>query len=145
VIEIATEEGKEGTSLESPRPAANPESAQRARSLPFPSPAALAPVAERVRTVADFAVRTGVKAAELTDRPASLIHAQPPTFVEARVRHHERARSHRWAVARTLHFVYGYLHMVLIKPALNFLEWVTETPSRLAAAVAIIVIIYFWS
>lgn len=116
-----------------------------ASSVPLPAATALAPVTERARAVAAVAVRAGAKAAELADRPGSLVHAQPPTFVQARVRHHERARKHQAPALRYPLLVYGYMHLVLVKSALNFLEWVTETPLRAAAAAVLILLVYFWS
>ena len=41
--------------------------------------------------------------------------------------------------------MWGYLHVLLVKPVLNFLEWVTETPLRFCAAVILFTVIWFWS
>jgi hypothetical protein len=116
-----------------------------ASSLPLPSGTALVPVTERARAAAAVAVRAGAKAAELADRPGSLVHAQPPTFAQAHARHHERARRHETAAVRHLLLVYGYTHMVFVKSVLNALEWVTETPLRALGAAVLILIIWLWS
>jgi hypothetical protein len=80
------------------------------------------------------------------DRPGSLAHAHPPTFARAREFHHERATRHNlWAPLRVTRLVYGYLHLIVIKPALNFAEWVTETPLRLFGAIVLAVIVWHWS
>jgi hypothetical protein len=136
---------REGSSLEIAPAEINPENAQRAKSLALPSPTALAPVAERVRSAAAVAASIGAKAAELADRPGSLVHAQPPTFVQARVRHHAAARQHGAPLLRALRLTYGYLHMVLVKSVLNAIEWVTETPLRVLVTAVLVLIIWLWS
>jgi hypothetical protein len=74
------------------------------------------------------------------------VHAQPPTFARARVLHHERATRHNlWTSLRVTRLAYGYAHLILIKPALNFAEWVTETPLRLAGALVLSLIVWHWS
>jgi len=115
-----------------------------ASSLPLPSATALPPVTERARAAAAMAVRAGAKAAELADRPGSLVHAQPPTFAQALARHHERAAAHQAPLLRGLRLVWGYAHVLLVKPPLNLLEWVTETPLRALGAVALVLIVYFF-
>ena len=40
---------------------------------------------------------------------------------------------------------WGYGHLLIIKPALNFTEWVTETPLRFLGAVILAVVIWHWS
>lgn len=116
-----------------------------ASSLPLPSPRPPVPVTERARWAAAFAVRAGAKAAELADRPGSLVHAQPPTFAQAQARHHQRALRHEAPIIRYPLFAYGYLHLIFVKCALNALEWVTETPTRLIGAAVLILIIWLWS
>lgn len=74
-------------------------------------------------------------------RQGTLADSQPPTFRQARARHHECAGHYTNWLARGQRLVYGYLHMALIKPALNYAEWATESELRavihvlLAAAV----------
>lgn len=116
-----------------------------ASMLPLPSATALAPITERARSAGATAVVYGAKAAELLDRPGSLIHAQPPSFARARELHHERARRYETRAVRHLFIVYGYLHLIFVKPVLNALEWVTETPLRALGALVLILIIWLWS
>jgi hypothetical protein len=128
-------------------PDAMPESLRRqartcATSVPLPSLDAPVPVTERARAVRLLLAR----AADYLDRPGSLVHAQPPTFARAREQHHEAAR--RRAAVPLLagaRLAWGYFHLILIKPVLNFLEWVTETPLRFFAAVILCVIVWIWS
>lgn len=115
--------------------------AQARASVP---PAALLP-SEAVTQRARALHRVLVRAAEFLDRPESLVHHHPPTFARARERHHEAAGRHSVRPLAHLRLVWGYAHLLLIKPALNFLEWVTETPLRLSAAVILCVIVWIWS
>jgi hypothetical protein len=116
--------------------------AQARASVP---PAALLPseaVTQRARALHRVLART----AEFLDRPESLVHHHPPTFARARERHHEAARRHTTVpLFAGLRLTWGYLHLLLIKPALNLLEWVTETPLRLSAVVILCVIIWIGS
>lgn len=107
------------------------ESAQRARSIPPASLASLKTVTQR--------------ATALLDRPGSLVHAQPPTFRQARDRHHECAAHFQAGALRWPRLAWGYLHLLVIKPALNLAEWVTESPARLAVTAAIIGVVWIWS
>ena len=78
------------------------------------------------------------------DRPGSLIHAQPPTFAQARERHHQCAGHYQAGLMRWPRLAWGYAHLLVIKPALNFAEWVTESPARCAVALAVIVAVRLW-
>jgi hypothetical protein len=82
--------------------------------------------------------------AEFLDRPGSLVHAQPPTFAQARERHHEAANRHGTTLFRHLRLVYGYFHLIVIKSSLNGLEWVSETPVLLLLAVIIGLVVWFF-
>ena len=80
------------------------------------------------------------------DRPGSLAHAQPPTFARARELHHERAsRYNLWTPLRVTRLVWGYLHLLLVKPVLNGLEWATESPLKATGLVILALIIWHWS
>jgi len=48
-------------------------------------------------------------------------------------------------VLGAVRLAWGYAHLLLIKPVLNFLEWDTETPLRFFAAIALVFIVWFWS
>jgi hypothetical protein len=39
--------------------------------------------------------------------------------------------------------LWGYVHLLIIKPALNAAEWVTASPIRLAVALAILAAFWF--
>jgi hypothetical protein len=116
-----------------------------ATSVPLPSPAALEPVTDRARAAGSALALAAGRAADYLDRPGSLVHAQPPTFARAREQHHEAARRHNAPLLRGLRIAWGYSHLILIKPLLNLLEWVTETPARFLAAVILGVIVYYFS
>lgn len=59
-----------------------------------------------------------------------LANAQLPTFRQAQRRHHECAGHYGHPVPRGLRLAYGYGHMTLIKPLLNYTEWATDSPLR---------------
>jgi hypothetical protein len=65
------------------------------------------------------------------DKPGTLLHAGPPSFRQAHARHVECASHHQWAVARSGRLLFGYIHLACVKPALNYLEWATDSPLRL--------------
>lgn len=81
----------------------------------------------------------------LLDHPASLVHSQPMTFKEALDWHGECARHYRHPFFAGCRMAWGWFHLLVIKPALNLAEWVTESPLRLAVAVALIAAIRIWS
>jgi len=127
-----------------------PESTAESRAYPrksvaLPSATALEPVTDRARAAGSALALAAGRAADFLDRPGSLVHAQPPTFARARELHHEAAARHSIAPLRHLRIVWGYGHLLLIKPLLNLLEWVTETPARFLAAVILGAVIFFFS
>jgi hypothetical protein len=107
-------------------------------------PASLLPseaVTQRARALRRILART----AHLLDRPESLVHHHPPTFARARELHHEAAGRHSVRPFAHMRLVWGYAHLLLIKPVLNFLEWVTETPLRFSAVIILCVIVWIGS
>jgi hypothetical protein len=142
-VTVTKEEGREGSFPAVPQ---EPESTAVTRACARESvpPAALLPsgeVTQRARALHRILART----AEFLDRPESLVHHHPPTFARARERHHEAAGRHSVPLFAGARITWGYLHLVLVKPVLNFLEWVTETPLRFCAAVILCVIVWIWS
>jgi hypothetical protein len=86
------------------------------------------------------------RTAAFLDRPGSLAHAHPHSLARARERHHEAAARHTMVPAlRVLRLTWGYFHLLLIKPALNFAEWATETPLRFSGLLALGLVIWIWS
>lgn len=85
-----------------------------------------------------------VSGAAVLDRPGSLIHAQPPTFAQARERHHQCAGHYQAALMRWPRLAWGYAHLLAVKPALNLAEWLTESPARLAVALAVAAAVWLW-
>jgi hypothetical protein len=140
-VTTVQEAAREGSSPETPAAEANPESAQRTRSVTLPSLPAKEAVTQRVRKAGEVASR----AAALLDRPGSLVHSQPPTFRQARDRHHECARHYRHSAVRWPRLLWGYLHLLAIKPALNLAEWLTESPARFLVAVTVAAVIWFFT
>ena len=137
VDEQVREGSREGSSPESAGPESQPENAQRARSLPLPSLAALKPVTQRARAAGQGVARS-------VNGKDSLIHSQPPTFHEAWRRHHECAGHYEAALLKYPRLVWGYFHLLVIKPLLNLLEWVTESPARLViTAIVLFLIVWF--
>jgi anti-sigma-K factor RskA len=113
-----------------------------ASSVTLAASTASTAVTQRVRTWGQFAARK----AALLDKPGSLVHAQPPTFKQARDRHHECADHFKvWRFLRVLRLAWGYFHMLVIKPALNLAEWVTESPLRLTVTAAVAGAVWIWS
>jgi hypothetical protein len=72
------------------------------------------------------------------------VHSQPPTFRQARDRHHECAGHFGTPVLRWLRLMWGYLHLLAVKPVLNLAEWVTESPARFFVAIAILAVLWIW-
>jgi hypothetical protein len=137
-------EEKEGQ--EAVPPEAAPESLcgqvrTRASSVAPPTAASLGAVTQRVRAAGQVASRVGA----LLDRPGSLVHSQPPTFRQARDRHHECACHYRHPLLRWQRLLYGYFHLLVIKPALNLAEWVTESQARFVVAALIVAAVWFFT
>jgi hypothetical protein len=105
------------------------------------------PPSPQVVTQRVLAVRACVaRVAAFLDRPGSLVHAQPPTFARAREQHHEAARRHDvFPVLGHLRLVWGYWHLLLVKPVLNGLEWATESPLKATGLIILFLIIWHWS
>lgn len=144
-----TTTASEGKAVEAIALDAAPETPRRqgrtgASSVTLPSGTSLAAFTQRVRQAGAVAGKTGARAAALADRPGSLVHSQPPTFHQSHARHHEAARHYEALLLRCPRLLWGYFHLLAIKPALNFLEWVTESPARLAVALAIAAIVWIW-
>lgn len=138
-----SEEAREGSSLAVPQEQEfNAEAGAHARaSVTLPSALPSTAVTERVRQAGAVASR----AADALTRPGTLLHAQPPTFRQAHDRHKECADWFRSPVLRWLRRAWGWFHLLVIKPALNGLEWVTESPLRAAIAVALTAAVWFFS
>lgn len=77
-----------------------------------------------------WAVNAQASAAALLEKPGTLLHAQPPTFRQAHVRHRECAGHYGHPAASRSRAVYGYGHMLAIKAPLNYIEWATDSPLR---------------
>jgi hypothetical protein len=144
ISDRAVREGSLPAVAQAPESTAETRACARA-SQALPSPAAPVPVTDRARTAGAALARAAGRAAEYLDRPGSLVHAQPPTFARAREQHLEAAARHDIAPVRHLRLIWGYAHLLIIKPVLNGLEWVTETPARFLIAVIVVVIVYFFS
>ena len=132
------EAAREGSSLETAEPESKAESAQRARSITLPSATA---VTQRVRQAGAVASR----AAALLDNPGSLMHSQPPTFRQARDRHHECARHYGHSAVRWPRLLWGYFHLLVIMSVLYLAVWLTESPARFFVAVAAGAAIWFFA
>ena len=94
-----------------------------------------------VRT-ASLAVRFG---AGMLNKPGSLYLSRPPSFAQARDRHHECAGHFGSPLLKVLRLAWGYVHMLAVKPALNLAEWLTESPARFAVALTLGAVIWFFA
>jgi hypothetical protein len=131
---------REGSPQEMPSAQPHAESAQRARSVAQPDSVAFQAVTQSARVL----FQGSMSALAALDRGVSLRDAQPPTFRQARDWHHRCAGHYQAALIRWPRLLWGYLHMLLVKPALNGLEWVTASPARMAVAAAVLAVIWIW-
>jgi hypothetical protein len=138
---------REGSAAAGAEPHANAEARARAREdTPPPPPIAFQAVTESARAARRLLASWQASGAAALDRQGSLADAQPPTFRQARDRHHECAgHLGTWAFLRVLRLAWGYFHLLVIKPALNAAEWVTETPARFFITCAVAAVIWIWS
>lgn len=88
--------------------------------------------------------RGGVSALAALDRAGSLPDAQPPTLRQAREWHHKCAGHYQSLLVRWPRLLWAYVHLLIIKPALNGLEWVTASPARSAVAAALLAVVWIW-
>src|SRR5690349_17220582 len=86
--------------------------------------------------------RGGVSALAALDRAGSLPDAQPPTLRQAREWQHRCAGHYQSLLMRWPRLLWGYVHLLIVKPALNGLEWVTASPARAAVAAALLAVIW---
>jgi hypothetical protein len=125
-----TDDG-EGTGGTSPEVAHEPgfvtQGRPRARTTPSGGVATSFPPAVPVAGPPAF----GVWVKDLLDRPGTLLHDRPPSFREAHARHAECAAHHQSWPGYWGRMLFGYAHLVSVKPALNYLEWATNSPLRL--------------
>ena len=134
------EEVREGSPPETAPPLRNAESAQRANSVTQADSVALEAVTQSARA----AFRFTLAAVAAADRAGSLGDAQPPTLRQARAWHHTCAGHYQAGILRWPRLLWGYLHLLIVKPVLNGLEWVTASPARAAVAAAVLAVIWIW-
>ena len=113
--------------------------AQRAKSITRGDSIAFQAVTQSARAV----FRGGVSVLAALDRAGSLPDAQPPTLRQARAEHHRCAGHYQAAAMRWPRLLWGYVHLLIIKPALNGFEWVTFSPARSAVVVALFFAFWF--
>jgi hypothetical protein len=114
--------------------------AQARTSLTRRDSIAFQAVTQSARTV----FRGGLSALAALDRAGSLPDAQPPTLRQAREWQHRCAGHYQSPVIRWPRLVWAYVHLLIIKPALNGLEWVTASPARSAVAAALLAVAWIW-
>lgn len=134
------EEVREGSPPETAAPEGDGQSAQRANSITQPSSIAFDAVTQSAR----FLFRGGVSVLAALDRAGSLPDAQPPTLRQAREWHHKCAGHYQALLVRWPRLLWAYVHLLIIKPALNGLEWVTASPARTAVAAALLAVVWIW-
>jgi hypothetical protein len=87
--------------------------------------------------------RGGVSVLAAMDRAGSLADARPPSLRQDRDWHHRCAGHYQALILRWPRLAWGYVHLLIITPALRFTEWVTKSPARGAVAAAILAVIWF--
>jgi len=146
-VQEATREGStEGSALENAGPESEAGCAQRAKSLTRTALTALtafwAVVTLRVQ-------KAGVRVAAVVDGPGSLVHDRLPTFAEAWGRQCECARHYKTAMwcpwLRYPRYVWGFVYVCVVKPVLNLLEWLSESPLRFCITAVTVFAIYWFS
>jgi len=105
------------------------------------SPGVVTDSIRRTWQVATLAARFG---AGMANKPGSLYLAQPPSFAQARDRHHECAGHFGSPLLKLLRLAWGYVHLLTVKPVLNYAEVATSSPAWFFANVAIGVVIWFF-
>ena len=113
----------------------------RTSSVALPSASARTAVTQRVRQAGQAASRVGA----LLDRPGSLVHSQPPTFRQARDRHHECAGHYRHPLLHLPRLLWGYFHLLVVMPVLYLAVWLTESPARFFIAAAVAASVWFFA
>ena len=138
MTEIAEAE-KEGSPPELPSAEPTRRSAPARESLTQPSSIAFQAITQSAR----FLFRGGVSVLAAMDRAGSLRDLQPPTLGETRAWHHRCAGHYATAIIRWPRLLWGYVHVLLLKPALMAAEWVTASPVRCAVALAFLAAFWF--
>jgi hypothetical protein len=139
-VDEAAREGSFPAGTEAPESTAEMRACARESVAPA-SPSSLDAVTQRVRSAGQVASR----AVALLDRPGSLVHSQPPTFRQARDRHHECAGHYQALLLRLPRLAWGYVHLVVVMPVLYLAVWLTESPARFFVAVAAAASIWFFA
>jgi len=141
VTETIREAREEEVSLDPEPGSLHGQERTRASSVTPASSISRQAVTQSARLAGQAAVRT----LALIDKPGSLVHSQPPTFRQAWDRHLECARHYEAMLLRWPRYVWGWLHLFIVKPLLNLTEWITESPARCAVAAVIGTVIWIWS
>jgi hypothetical protein len=135
VTEIV-EAAREGSPPEFPSAEESTRRGARAReSITQPSSVALDALTQGARWVRAWLAR-------LLDRPGSRDGGRP-TFAAAREWHHKCAGDCGIPLVRWFRLAWGYGHLLLVKPATDFADWVTESPPRFAVAAVIAAAIWY--
>ena len=134
-------EREEAVSLESSPETLRGAGRTCATSITPPSATARGAVTQRVRAAGQAASRAGA----LLDRPGSLVHSQPPTFRQARDRHHECAGHYRHPLLHLPRLLWGYFHLLVVMPVLYLAVWLTESPARFFIAAAVAASVWFFA
>ena len=137
---LSDEQAREGSALAQQLPPdPNAEARAQARgSITRADSVAFQAVTQSAR----FLFRGGMSALAAVDRAGALGDAQPPTLRQARAWHHRCAGHYEALIVRWPRLLWGYVHLLLVKPALNAAEWVTASPIRFAVATAVFFV--FW-
>lgn len=132
------EEAREGNAREFP-PAEDPtrRGAQRANSITQPDSIALQAVTQSAR----IAFRFTMARIAAINRTTSLPDEQVKTLRQAWAWHRRCAAHYAAGLLRWPRQLWGAVHVTTVKPALNFAEWLTESPARCLVALAVVIVI----
>jgi len=145
-VTITDEEVREGSSLaDSQVLDSTAEVRAYARAIVTPDEVpSLSVVTDGIRRTAQVAGLAARFGAGLLNKPGSLYFSQPPTFAQARDRHHECAGHFGSPLLQLARLAWGYLHLLIVKPVLNLTEWITESPARFFIALILGAVIWIF-
>lgn len=140
--QITEKAAREGSPPADAGPEINAQARARARAtVTRPAPVALDAVTAGARAVR----RHGRSVTALLDRPESLFDTRPPSFREVRAWHRQCAVHYSAGLIRWPRQLWAFIHLFVIMPALRAAEWVTASPARFAVALAVALVVWYWS
>jgi hypothetical protein len=144
-VTIVVEKAKEGSSLaDAQEDQATAQKRACATSVTPDAASSPGVVTDSIRRMARTLALAGRFGAGMLNKPGSLYLAQLPSFAQARDRHHECANHFSSPLLQLLRLAWGYVHMLLVKPVLNYLEVATSSPAWCFVNVIIGLAVWFF-